>query len=393
MRLPEIHFELYTATTTLTRFVASHSPIFTHNKIILVVTDSRLSEIFQPIIESIELQNNVQCLTAFVDYEPDTNIISTVINLIDDSVVPLIIGIGGGSVLDTTKIVASLSSSRQPLETFLQHPQQILNRNIPMALVPTLIGTGAELSCGVSLRFPSGKKGALGNPSFLTDLVIYDASICSTAPQAIAFACVADAFSHALESLVSRNATTWSRRTAQGALERIIESTELISSNPNSYEGWEDLIISTIEASVSLSVAGGGIGHALAYEISDYANLSHGNILARLLPNLIRFYSESGLIEDRLAQILTNETTLLSFCKNLEPFPLNSEIIDTVCANALENTRLINNHPSVVSFHQLRNIVLQDNTLEDTFKKGESHVCEENWKTINNGNDASIDCN
>jgi len=352
-----------------------------------------LSEIFQPIIESIELQNNVQCLTAFVDYEPDTNIISTVINLIDDSVVPLIIGIGGGSVLDTTKIVASLSSSRQPLETFLQHPQQILNRNIPMALVPTLIGTGAELSCGVSLRFPSGKKGALGNPSFLTDLVIYDASICSTAPQAIAFACVADAFSHALESLVSRNATTWSRRTAQGALERIIESTELISSNPNSYEGWEDLIISTIEASVSLSVAGGGIGHALAYEISDYANLSHGNILARLLPNLIRFYSESGLIEDRLAQILTNETTLLSFCKNLEPFPLNSEIIDTVCANALENTRLINNHPSVVSFHQLRNIVLQDNTLEDTFKKGESHVCEENWKTINNGNDASIDCN
>lgn len=369
MRLPEIHFELYTATTTLTRFVASHSPIFTHNKIILVVTDSRLSEIFQPIIESIELQNNVQCLTAFVDYEPDTNIISTVINLIDDSVVPLIIGIGGGSVLDTTKIVASPSSSRQPLETFLQHPQQILNRNIPMALVPTLIGTGAELSCGVSLRFPSGKKGALGNPSFLTDLVIYDASICSTAPQAIAFACVADAFSHALESLVSRNATTWSRRTAQGALERIIESTELISSNPNSYEGWEDLIISTIEASVSLSVAGGGIGHALAYEISDYANLSHGSILARLLPNLIRFYSESGLIEDRLAQILTNETTLLSFCKNLEPFPLNSEIIDTVCANALENTRLINNHPSVVSFHQLRNIVLQDNTLEDTFKK------------------------
>ena len=288
MRLPQIHFEQHTATTALSRFVAAHSSIFARNKIILVVTDSRLSGIFQPVIESIELQNNIQCLTAFVDYEPDASLISTVINLIDDNAIPLVIGIGGGSVLDTTKIATSLSSSRQSLETFLQHPRQIVKRNIPMALVPTLIGTGAELSCGISLRFPSGKKGALGNPSFLADLVIYDASICSTAPQSIAFACASDAFSHALESLVSRNATTWSRRTAKGALEGIIESTELISSNSNSYEGWEDLIISTIEASVSLSIAGGGIGHALAYEISDCTNLSHA-IYLLTLPNLIRF--------------------------------------------------------------------------------------------------------
>jgi len=357
MQLPQIYFELYTATATLTKFIASHSPILAH-KAILVVTDSRLQEIFQPIIESIEFHNKVQCLTTFVDYEPDTNLISSVTKLIVDNSIPLVIGIGGGSVLDTTKIAASLSSGRQSLETFLQNPQQITNRNIPTALVPTLIGTGAELSCGVSLRFPSGKKGAFGNPSFLADLVIYDASICSTAPQSIAFACAADAFSHALESLVSRNATIWSRRTARGALERIIESIDLISSNQKSYEGWEDLIISTIEASASLSIAGGGIGHALAYEISDYINLSHGSILARLLPNLIHFYSDSGLIEDRLTQILTNETALLSFCRNLEPFPLNLKIVDTVCANTLKNTRLINNHPSAVSLHQLRNIVL-----------------------------------
>lgn len=357
MQLPQIHFELYTATTTLTKFIASYSPILDH-KVILVVTDSRLQEIFQPIIESIEVQNKVQCLTTFVDYEPDTNLISAVIKLIVDNTIALVIGIGGGSVLDTTKIAASLSSNRQSLETFLQNPQQSIKRNIPMALVPTLIGTGAELSCGASFRFSSGRKGALGHSSFLADLVIYDASICSTAPQSIAFACAADAFSHALESLVSRNATIWSRRTARGALERIIESISLISSNQRLYAGWENLIISTIEASVSLSIAGGGIGHALAYGISDHINLSHGNIIARLLPNLLHFYSNSGVIEHELANKLAQESTLLSFCKSLEPLTLNNKQVHTICVNALENTRLLNNHPAAVSLHQLRNIVL-----------------------------------
>lgn len=362
MQLPQIHFELHTAATTLTRFIASHSPILDH-KVLLVVTDSRLHEVYQPIIESIEVQNKVHCLTTFVDYEPDTNLISAVIKLIVDNTIPLVIGIGGGSVLDTTKIAASLSSNWQSLETFLQNPKPIIKKTIPMVLVPTLIGTGAELSCGVSFRFPSGKKGALGNPSFLADLVIYDASICSTAPQSISFVCAADAFSHALESLVSRNATIWSRRTARGALERIIESINLISSNPRSYEGWEDLIISTIEASVSLSIAGGGIGHALAYGISDYINFSHGNIIARLLPNLIHFYSDSGFIEDELANKLAHENTLLSFCKSLEPLPLNHKQMHTICFDALGNTRLLNNHPAPVSIDNLRNIVLYDNTL------------------------------
>jgi alcohol dehydrogenase len=314
-------------------------------------------------MNTIEQSQEVQCITAFIEREPDAEMIENVRRFIARNNNPIVIGIGGGSVMDTVKLAAALSSSTYTVEEFFNNPQVAMKRENNLILVPTLIGTGAELSSGASFRFPSGKKSAISHPSLLADLVILDASLCARAPRAIAFASAADAFSHALESFVSVRATVWSRRTARCAMERIIESIDLIHDNQESPAGWENLIIATIEATVSLASAGGGIGHALAYAISDHADFPHGSILAKLLPRLIQYYVDSGLVENSLARLLTSESILMSFCINLPPFPIGSKKVDTICADAMHNKRLMENHPIGISTQQLRNLVLFDNTL------------------------------
>lgn len=362
MRLPAIQFELNRTAFAITNYIESH--ISSANpKSILLISDLKLVGIYQPLIETIKQTQKVHCTTIFIEREPESEMIENVRHLIAENIYSIVIGVGGGSVMDTVKLAAALSSSKYSVEDFLKNPQLPLKKENIVILVPTLIGTGAELSSGVSLRFPSGKKSALAHPSFLADLVILDASLCAKAPHSIAFASAADAFSHALESFISIRSTVWSRRTARCAMERIIESLNLIIHNGESYAGWENLIIATIEATISLASAGGGIGHALAYAISDHVDLSHGSILARLMPRMIQFYIESGLVEESLSQLLTSDSILLSFCKNLPSFPICSEQIDTICTEAINNTRLIGNHPISISVQQLRNLVLFDNTL------------------------------
>ncbi|PKL14640.1 MAG: hypothetical protein CVV52_01010 [Spirochaetae bacterium HGW-Spirochaetae-8] len=362
MRLPQILFELNTAALALNNYIESHVSAAIRQPILLI-SDPKLVGIYTPLMESIEQSQKMHCLTAFIEREPDVEMIQNVHRFIARNNNPIVIGIGGGSVMDTVKLAAALSSSAYTVEEFLENPQLHLKRENNVILVPTLIGTGAELSSGVSLRFPSGKKSAIAHPSLLADLVILDASLCAKAPRAIAFASAADAFSHALESFVSVRATVWSRRTARCAMERIIESLALIHDNQESHAGWEDLIIATMEATVSLSSAGGGVGHALAYTISDHVDLSHGNILARLLPRLIHYYVDSGLVESNLARLLTSDSILMSFCRGLPQFPICSDKVDPICADAMRNTRLMANHPIGISIQQLRNLVLPDNTL------------------------------
>jgi alcohol dehydrogenase class IV len=362
MQIPQILFELDTVAFALNNFIESHVSMAVRQPILLI-SDPKLADIYRPLIEVIEQAQNVQSIITFIEREPEADMIENIRNLINENNISIVIGVGGGSVMDTAKLAATLSASTYSLEEFLKNPQLPLKRKNSVILVPTLIGAGAELSSGVSLRLPSGKKSALAHPSLLADLVILDATLCAKAPRAIAFASAADAFSHALESYVSVRATVWTRRTSQNAMERIVESLNMIHNNEESYAGWENLIVATIEATVSLASAGGGIGHALAYAISDNIGLSHGSILARLVPRLINYYVEFGLIKGSLAQLLTSESILMSFCRNLSPFPICLDEIDIICTDAINNTRLIGNHPISVSIQQLRNLVLFDNTL------------------------------
>lgn len=216
----------------------------------------------------------------------------------------VILGIGGGSVLDLAKIASVMVTNEGSVSDYCQgilNIETFKSKGQPTILIPTTAGTGSEVS-NTSMLVAGGRKIFLRSRLLFPEIAIVDPRMTITMPQKVTAATGIDALSHAIEGLMSTNSSPLTDALA-------LASVQLISQNlAKAYQDGSDInartamSLAAVMAGLVLN-AGMVIGHSIAYTIATRYNLSHGVSCAIPLPYVMA-YNLSACV-DKLRKVAT----------------------------------------------------------------------------------------
>jgi alcohol dehydrogenase class IV len=230
--------------------------------------------------------------------------------------VRLVVGIGGGSVLDSAKALAALApaaaAGARLSECLGPAPaRRIEAKGLPLLLVPTTAGTGAEVTKVGVYRDGSGRKHTLGSPFFQADAALLVGELAAAMPPALAASTGFDALSHALESLWNRNASSETIEAATAA------AVAVLGRLPRSYEAAKAVAaggraepaaaLAMLEASamagLAFGITGTAMGHALSFVLSEEWRVPHGAACAFTIEDCFRWALRDPAIKERLTRV------------------------------------------------------------------------------------------
>ena len=198
---------------------------------------------------------------------------------------PCIIGVGGGSAIDTAKAIRKFA--KQFDENYTPH----------LIAIPTTSGTGSEVTRFAVISNPSeGRKYPLVDEELLPDEAILDEVLVKSVPASVTADTGMDVLTHAIEAYVSTDNNEFSGALAEKAVE--ISGQFLI----RSYSSCDDtharrkMHIASCLAGLAFNSASLGLNHGMAHQLGARFHIPHGRANAILLPYIIEFNSGVTLI-------------------------------------------------------------------------------------------------
>src|SRR5205814_3377280 len=206
----------------------------------------------------------------------------------------LIVGLGGGSTMDTAKGVNFLLSNVGSMADY-HGTSKAQNPMLPMIAVPTTAGTGSEAQSYALISDPQTHvKMACGDPKALPRLAILDPGLTATQPPKVAAATGIDAIAHAVETAgcTKRNAT--SRNLSTQSWQLLESSYEQAITNPHDDEARAKMLLGAHLAGCAIENSMLGAAHATANPLTSEFNITHGLAVGLMLPHVIRFNANNG---------------------------------------------------------------------------------------------------
>jgi alcohol dehydrogenase len=187
----------------------------------------------------------------------------------------VIIGIGGGSVLDTAKQVAAIVPSHEGIEHYLLAANPFPGRRHLIA-IPTTAGTGAEVTRTCIVSDANGRKMWTWGDEMLPDVVILDAAVTATVPAPITAATGLDALVHALEANTGQRKNAISSAAALQAIRLVRRHLPAAVRNGQDLEARAALQQAALLAGTAIDNAGTGIAHCIGHALGTLYKLPHG---------------------------------------------------------------------------------------------------------------------
>lgn len=204
----------------------------------------------------------------------------------------LVVGIGGGSSMDTAKAISVLTEHPLPIGSYFASTGigPIRGNKTKLILVPTTAGTGSEVTMmsvihNTALHF----KDAVLRPA---DLAIVDPELTLSAPPSVTAASALDALSHAIEAYTSVDSNPKDDLLALHAIELIRENIECAYKNGNDIKARTALCFASNIAGIAFSDASVHVGHCAAHELGLTFHMSHGIACAIATPATLEFCAE-----------------------------------------------------------------------------------------------------
>ena len=232
--------------------------------------------------------------------EPTTTDLIQGVEIAKDSKCDMVIGFGGGSVLDSAKAIAILMNNPGELMDYLEVIGKGLpmeNPSAPLILIPTTSGTGSEVTKNSVVTSQEEKiKVSLRSPSMLADLVLVDPSLTLSMPQAITASTGLDALTQVIEPYVSSFANPLTDGFCREGIWRIGRSIKKAYDDGLDITAREDMALGSLLGGMALANAKLGAVHGFAGVIGGKLGAPHGFVCAALLPSVIE-YNIRALIE------------------------------------------------------------------------------------------------
>lgn len=225
--------------------------------------------------------------------EPTVDMINAGVRAYHDNSCDYVIGIGGGSALDSAKAIAAMSVLGGNIADYMG--REIDGDFPPMVLIPTTAGTGSEATkFTIITDTEKDVKMLLKGDSLLPDLAVLDYSYTISSPQSVTAATGMDALTHAIESYTSRRANLITDTFALSALKRIFANLPTAYNEPENEPAREQMLIAAYEAGVCINNASVTIVHGMSRPIGALFHVPHGISNAMLDIKCLGFAAEGA---------------------------------------------------------------------------------------------------
>lgn len=211
----------------------------------------------------------------------------------------LIVSAGGGSVIDTGKAVSVLIRNEGSVEEYLEsqpQPRPIRNPPVPHIAIPTVSGTGAEMTRNAVIGSPEKKfKRSLRSDAVIPAVALIDSMLTLTTPHAVTASGAMDALTQLIESCISLKKRPETTALALEGL-RLAREAILVSVEAPANEAARDrLALVSMLGGVCLANAGLAMAHGIAAALGALYGVPHGLACGILLPHTLRYNAPSCL--------------------------------------------------------------------------------------------------
>jgi alcohol dehydrogenase class IV len=313
----------------------------------------------------------IEYVTFNVAGEPTTNVAKAGVELARRAKSDLVVSIGGGSVLDTGKVIAAMLTNSGQLEDYLEvvgGGKSLSQSCVPHIAIPTTAGTGAEVTCNSVLGVPEHRvKVSVRSPLMLPRLAVVDPVLTYSMPPSVTASTGLDALTQLMEAYVSNKANPLTDGICREGLKRAGRSLRQVYQNGGNGGAREDMALASLFGGLALANAKLGVVHGFAGALGGMTSTPHGVICGRLLPYVMetnvqalqRRAARSPALAryDEIAQILTGEaaarapeavTWVQSLCAEFEipslvEFGLKEKDFPTVVTKAQRSSSMKGN--------------------------------------------------
>lgn len=228
--------------------------------------------------------------TARIDQEPSPELVDAVVTAYRDANIDVVVGIGGGSVLDAAKAIAGLLITGNSVMDHLEGVGcgiAYAGPAVPFIAVPTTAGTGSEATKNavLSVQGEDGFKKSFRHDALVARVAIVDPDLLQTCPKDLIAANGMDAFTQLLESYVSNNASPFTDALALSGLKAFHDGfwAAWAASHPRQAHGYSRVAFASLVSGITLAQAGLGSVHGLASPLGAYFPIPHGVVCGTLV--------------------------------------------------------------------------------------------------------------
>jgi alcohol dehydrogenase class IV len=256
---------------------------------VLVVRGSNPERI-KPLLAIIEASNmEYSCFE--VHGEPTVELIARGVDEARRSERTVIIGIGGGSVIDSAKAIAGLVTNPGAILDYLEvigKGKQLSVPALPCVAIPTTAGTGAEATRNSVLASPEHRvKVSLRSPFLLPRCAIVDPELTLDLPPSVTASTGLDALTQLIEPYVSIRANPMTDGFCIEGMRRVARSLQHAFERGAELHARDDMALASLFGGLSLANAGLGAVHGFAAPIGGMFPAPHGAVCAALLPHVM----------------------------------------------------------------------------------------------------------
>ncbi len=258
---------------------------------VLLVTDKIIQQlgVAGPLCEVLRNSGIKVEIFAEVSPEPDDTVVLNGIERLQSLNCDVVVGFGGGSVLDAAKLIAIAGKSVQPLQS-MKGILKIKAYGLPLFLVPTTAGTGSEVTMAAVLTDSrTGKKQTVVDPKLLPQAIALDAETMLAMPPPVTATTGIDALTHAIEAYISRNSNAETDRYALRAVKLIFQFLPEAYRDGSSLQVRQAMALASCYAGLAFTKAGLGYVHGISHQLGAEYHVPHGLANAYALPLVLRF--------------------------------------------------------------------------------------------------------
>ncbi len=308
--------------------------------------------------------------------EPTVNDFKGILNQAREFKADSVIGIGGGSVLDLTKLVATFINSDQQVEDCFG-TGFIKAKGLWFACLPTTAGTGSEVSPNaILLDEQDNLKKGIVSPYLIADAAYVDPKLTWTVPAKVTADTGMDALTHCIEAYTNKFAHPTVDIYALQGIRLIAANLVKAVKNGDDKEAREALALGSLYGGLCLGPVNTAAVHALSYPLGGEFHIPHGLSNAILLPSVMKFNRPANL--KRYAEVAVamgcqigkddNETAqhgvdfiyqladAVGIPKKLTDLGIPQTAVDGMAKAAMQVQRLLKNNPREVTEQDARDI-------------------------------------
>lgn len=219
-----------------------------------------------------------------IEPNPKTYNIDSAVKFLKEENCDFVIGIGGGSAMDSAKNVAVVAKNGGSIREYVpmsKAEKKNITEALPVICISTTAGTGSEVThIGVVTIPETMEKPGLGYPCMFPKLAIVDPELTVSMPKTVTAEVGIDTFFHAMESYLSKASNALTDMLSKQVMEWTVKYLPIAYNDPKNIEARSHMHFANTLAGYSITVGTPATLHALSHSISGITDVSHGLALS-----------------------------------------------------------------------------------------------------------------